>query len=122
MIRKRIAVLGVALAALVLGLVGVAAPAAAAESDCSPGQMCLWTSSNATGTRFQASPTLGNCINLSPASVDNNSDWGYNRTGHNIWTQTGYNGAGTSTLWYNGDHGAVNLTEWNNISSICRWY
>lgn len=94
-------------------------PAFAAESDCSPGQMCLWTSYNATGTRFQAAPGLDQCINLS-GSVDNNAEWGYNRTAHGIWTYNGYNGTGASGFWAAGGHGPTNTANFNNISSLCR--
>lgn len=118
---KKILLIAMTLIAGLAGTFVAVTPAAAAESDCSPGQMCIWTSYNATGTRFQTFPQLDHCVDMSPASVDNNSEWGYNRSTHNIYTYTGYQGAGTSSLWRPGDHGPVSTAMYNNISSVCRW-
>jgi hypothetical protein len=84
----------VAVAALTMAGTGLlsAAPAQAAKQDCHDNEICFWTNTNYTGTRWYAGGSwdYGTCWNL-PPSINNKASSAFNQRAREISVFDGAN-------------------------------
>lgn len=125
MIKRRIAVLLVALTAT-LGIGAVASsPAYAAWSDCRSGQTCFWNLHSGSGTPFQSPAAGGNlaCTTL-PTSVRNTASSVRNRVaGSRIWYYARTSCQEGSVLTLNdGYQQSLFIPQWQNANNNIESY